>query len=82
MVSEEKIQELLFRLDERSKNIKSDIEDLKNGLEDMKEATKRDLEKYVTKEQFAPMQRAIYSVATFIVVSVLGLLISFFKAGH
>lgn len=82
MVSEEKIQELLFRLDERSKNIKSDIESLKEDVSDVRNAMKRDLEKYVTKEQFAPMQRAIYSVATFIIISVLGILISLFKTGH
>jgi transcription termination factor NusB len=83
MVNDEKTQELLIRLDERSRAMKQDVAEMKDNISDIQNSFKKDLEKFVTKEQFAPIQRAIYSVATFIVVTVIGTILSFFKfTGH
>lgn len=76
MVSEEKTQELLIRLDERSRAIKNDIEELKTDISDMKSSQKRELEKFVTKEQFAPFARGVYTIVTSIVLSVVGGILS------
>lgn len=72
MVSEEKTQELLIRLDERSRGIKADIEELKSDIANMQTSQKRELEKYVTREQFAPIQKSVYTILTSIVLSVIG----------
>jgi hypothetical protein len=77
------IQELLIRLDERSASITKEISDLKSDLEKLKDQIKEDneearknLKNYVTKEEFAPIQRSIYGIATLIVTTVVGTLLS------
>lgn len=77
------IQELLIRLDERSASIKkeiadiqSDVEKLKDQIREQNEEDRKNLKNYVTKEEFAPIQRSIYGIATLIVTTVVGTLLS------
>ena len=77
------VRETLARLDERTRSIKNDIQFLKEEITSIKRSVKEEtndinesLAKYVTKEEFSPIQRAIYTVASLIVMSVIGTLIS------
>ena len=76
MVSEEKTQELLIRLDERTRTIKSDFELFRAEIAELRGSIKEESDKYVTKEQFAPIQRAVYTVITFICMSIVGAVVS------
>lgn len=74
------IQELLIRLDERTAAIKRELTDLKIEVEKIKEHIKDDNDSnrksFVTKEEFAPIQRSIYGIATLIITTVVGTLVS------
>lgn len=74
------IQELLIRLDERTAAIKRELSDLKIEVEKIKEHIQNDNESnrksFVTKEEFAPIQRSIYGIATLIITTVVGTLVS------
>lgn len=85
-MAEEKvnIQELLIRLDERTSSIKKELAEVKVEIEKLKDDMKEGSEKtrdtlsknYVTKEEFSPIQRAIYGIATLIITTVIGTLLS------
>lgn len=72
--------ELLIRLDERTASIKKEIEKLSSEIEQIREEIKSnkesDRKNYVTKEEFAPLQKGFYAVATLIIMTVIGTLVS------
>lgn len=75
--------ELLIRLDERmsslQKEIKSlheEIDDLKKDLKSIKNDNIIALKSYVTKEEFSPIQKSLYGVASLIIMTVVGTLLS------
>ena len=82
-MAERNFEELIYRLDERTQAIQKDIMELRSEIIDIKHQIKDNssdnrttLKNYVTKEQFAPIQRAIYAAASLIVMTVLGTLLS------
>lgn len=77
MVSDEKTQELLIRLDERSKAIKNDVVELKDSIAMFKISVHREMENFVTKDQFLPISRGVYTVVTSIIVGIIGSLLYF-----
>lgn len=78
-----KVLELLIRLDERTASMNKEIADIKADMDKFKEQIRKDtdeerknLKGYVTKEEFAPIQRSIYGIATLIITTVVGTLLS------
>lgn len=77
-------RDLLVRLDERTDSIKKDLTNIRSDIVDLKNETKQRLDKqddkfksYITREEFAPIQRALYAIASLIIMSVVGTLLSF-----
>lgn len=75
--------ELLIRLDERAASIQKEIKAINDDINELKLQMKADrleiretLKNYVTKDEFSPIQRAIYAVASLIIMTVLGTLLS------
>ena len=65
-------RELLVRLEERIISIQRELEDVQERLD----------EKYVTKKEFAPIQRAVYAAIGLILTAFIGsLIILVFKSG-
>lgn len=78
-----KTNELLIRLDERIQAIQRDVNELHEEINDLKRQIKADkaedkinLKNYVTKDEFIPIQRSIYAVASLIIMTVIGTLVS------
>lgn len=65
--------ELLYRLDERTADLRREILDLKNEIYELKKFIATE---FTTKSEFRPIQKAIYTVATLIITTVVGTLIS------
>jgi hypothetical protein len=58
-------QELLYRLDERTKAMADDLLDLKNGAKN-----------YVTKAEFTPIRSLVFGAVAIILIAVLGALVN------
>jgi hypothetical protein len=65
-------RELLVRLEERIVSVQRELNDIQERLD----------EKYVTKKEFAPIQRAVYAAIGLILTAFIGsLIILVFKSG-
>lgn len=78
-----KYQDLLIRLDERTRSIAKEIEQLQSEIEKIKQLIKEnrsleqaELKLFVTKEEFQPLQRTLYAIAFSIIMTVIGTLVS------
>jgi hypothetical protein len=75
--------ELLIRLDERTSSIKKELESMRESIAELKRQVKEEkmdertnLKNYITKDEFAPIQKSVYAVASFIIMTVIGTIIS------
>lgn len=75
--------ELLIRLDERIVaiqkelvNINGEISELHRQISSDKVDERNTLKAYVTKEEFSPIQKTLYTIATLIIMTVVGTLLS------
>ena len=69
------LSELVSRLDERSIAIQDQINTLFELLKKYEEKIEKHEEKYVKKEQFLPVQKAVYAVISVIVMTVLSVML-------
>ena len=72
--------ELLIRLDERAVSIQREIKQLNDDISEIKNNIKENraeyIKQFVTKEEFAPVQRSIYGIVSLILVTVIGTVLS------
>lgn len=69
------LSELVSRLDERSIAIQDQINTLFELLKKDEDKIEKHEEKYVKKEQFLPVQKAVYAVISVIVMTVLSVML-------
>lgn len=75
--------ELLIRLDERIgsmqrelTNVNEEIAEIRRQISNDKNDDRVNLKNYVTKEEFSPIQKTLYAIASLIIMTVVGTLLS------
>jgi SUMO ligase MMS21 Smc5/6 complex component len=70
------LSELISRLDERSIAIQNQINTLSELLKKHEERIEKNEEKFVRKEQFIPVQKAVYAIISVVTLTVLSIILS------
>lgn len=75
--------ELLIRLDERIgsmqrelTNVNEEIAEIRRQISNDKNDDRVNLKNYVTKEEFSPIQKTLYAIASLIIMTVVGTLLN------